>query len=117
MSSKWVKKDDGIYREGELIATLNEAGIPVLVKGKENQKSMLTRFLNGFKVETEESDEPAAAVQIEDGPVITELPPAMDPGLGSKTPEFSAWVKKHKPTYAELCRLVPSIKHSERKNI
>lgn len=119
-SSKWLKKEDGVYRGSELIATLTADGVPVLVKGKENQKSMLTRFLNGFKTEEPEEEElndapVAAAADIPDRAI--ELPPEMDPLLGSKTPEFRAWLDKYKPSYAELCRLVPSVKITERKEL
>lgn len=147
MAAKWTKTDDGVYRDGELIATLNADGIPTVVKGKENMKSMVKRFLNGFEPEDkaddgkDEKDEgqgddgkderekpqmPGADVPLltsmpEEKPVPVPaeipLPPPMDPMLGSKTPAFAAWKKKYNPTYEQLCRMVPSIKQTEKKEL
>lgn len=121
----WEKREDGVYRDGELIAVFNVNGVPVIAKDKENLKSAVTRFLNGIKadvspeVPAQEREQIAPEVINEKPEVKTNAtmppPPAMDPLLGSKSPEFQAWREKYNPSYEELCEFMPELKKSERK--
>jgi hypothetical protein len=89
-------KGNEVYRDGELVATLNETGALEMLEGMSKYRLAVQAYLKSLEPAEEKKPEPKPESNPET-PGIIPPPPPMEKTLGSKTPAYREWKKKYNP--------------------